>query len=79
MYKNSALYWFLVVINKKSNNKSFFKANFYSQIAVVFSVKSEFERNFELSLAVKKLLRYQFLNSVQSVFCYSFFNGLNYV
>jgi hypothetical protein len=29
---------------------------FYSQLDVVFSLESEFERNFELSNAIKKLL-----------------------
>ncbi len=76
---NSTFYWFLVVMNKKSNNKSFFKANFYSQIDVIFSLKSEFQRSFELSVAVKKLLQYQFLNTIQSLSCDSFFNSLNYV
>ncbi len=50
---------------------------FYSQLDLVFSLESEFERNFELSNAIKKLLLYQFLTSVQSVFCDSFFNGIN--
>jgi hypothetical protein len=50
---------------------------FYIQLDVVFSLKSEFERNFQLSNAIKKLLRHQFLTSVQSVFCDSSFNGLN--
>jgi hypothetical protein len=62
VHTNTAFYRFLIISNKKSDIKIFFTVVFHSQLDVNFILESEFERNFKLSVAVKKLLRYQFLN-----------------